>query len=168
MDYMRAAERLMTMDDQAWMRHANPWSGLTRMAGSPFLFLALWSHVWIGWWSLIPIAIMAFWTWWNPRAFNKPTSTRNWMSQGVFGERVFLKRKEVPIPKHHITAAHILNGISFICILISIYGFWISNIWPAAFGFFAAVGCKIWFVDRMVWLYQDMQNATAEYKSWLY
>jgi hypothetical protein len=27
---------------------------------------------------------------------------------------------------------------------------------------------KLWFVDRMVWLYEDMKDATPEYRSWLY
>lgn len=168
MDYGRAAERLMTMDDEAWMRHANPWSGLTRFAATPFFFLALWSHVWIGWWSLIPIGIMCFWAWWNPRAFPKPKSTKNWMSKGVFGERVWLNRKVVPIPEHHARAAHLLTAGSAVGAAISLYGFIVTNVWPAAFGFAMAVMFKTWFVDRMVWLYEDMKDATPEYRAWLY
>jgi len=25
---------------------------------------------------------------------------------------------------------------------------------------------KLWYLDRMVWLWQDMKNATEEYLSW--
>ena len=27
---------------------------------------------------------------------------------------------------------------------------------------------KLWFLDRMVWLYQDMKDSDQEYASWLY
>ena len=27
---------------------------------------------------------------------------------------------------------------------------------------------KMWFLDRMVWLYEDMKDTTPEYRSWLY
>ena len=57
MDIFKAAERLMAMDDAAWTRHANPWSGISRFSCGPLLILAIWSRDWIGWWSLIPIAL---------------------------------------------------------------------------------------------------------------
>ena len=44
MEYGAPAARLMAMDDRVWMRHANPWSGYTRIATAPFLFIAIWSH----------------------------------------------------------------------------------------------------------------------------
>jgi hypothetical protein len=27
--------------------------------------------------------------------------------------------------------------------------------------------CKLWFVDRMVWLYEDMRQEMPEYRDWL-
>jgi hypothetical protein len=27
---------------------------------------------------------------------------------------------------------------------------------------------KAWFLDRMVWLYEDMMHTSAEYRDWLY
>jgi hypothetical protein len=38
------------MTEDAWKRHANPWSVWTRFAAIPLMILAIWSRVWLGWW----------------------------------------------------------------------------------------------------------------------
>ena len=48
---------LFKMDDKTWSRHANPWSVWTRFLVFPILALAIWSRVWLGWYSLIPIGV---------------------------------------------------------------------------------------------------------------
>lgn len=58
----------------AWMRHSNPVSVWTRFAVLPLLALALWSRDWIGWWSLIPIALSLVWMFVNPLFFHEPNS----------------------------------------------------------------------------------------------
>ena len=155
------------MDDATWERHANPWSVYTRMATAPFIVLALWSRAWIGWWSLIPIAIVGAWLWLNPRAFPPPRSTNNWASKAVLGERVWLNRKTVPIPAHHARAAALLSVVGAIGVPVFLYGIVMLDAWPTLFGMTLTFLGKLWFVDRMVWLYEDMRNATPEYRSWL-
>lgn len=167
MNLEKSAEKLMSMSDDVWMRHANPWSGYTRMATTPFYFLAIWSHVWIGWWALLPCALLAVWTWLNPRIFPAPGSTDNWMSKGVMGERVYLNRKSVPIPAHHVVWATILSSASLVCLLVAAYGFVVQDFWAAFLGFHMAGAFKIWFVDRMVWLYDDMAPTHPDYAAWL-
>lgn len=163
-----AVVRLMSMSDEVWMRHANPWSGLTRMATGPVLLLAAWSHVWIGWWAVLPVAVLAMWAWLNPRLFPPPASTDNWMSRGVLGERVWLNRKQVPIPHHHELAGHLLSALAIILMVPAIYGLIVADVWAAVLGWHGAIIAKIWFVDRMVWLYADMHAANPTYRSWLY
>ena len=51
--------RAFGMNDEAWRRHANPWSVYTRFAAIPAMILAVWSRVWIGWWALIPALLVA-------------------------------------------------------------------------------------------------------------
>ncbi|TWU43595.1 hypothetical protein Poly51_62920 [Rubripirellula tenax] len=97
----RAIERMMCMDDAAWQRHANPWSGWTRVATAPLIGLAVWSRVWFGWWSLIPTMVVFAWIWINPRAFPRPKSVDNWMSRGVLGERIWLAGEPGTIADHH-------------------------------------------------------------------
>lgn len=35
-------------------------------------------------------------------------------------------------------------------------------------GFIVTTGAKLRFVDRMVWLYDDMKDEVPEYGKWLY
>ena len=165
MDLFNLAERGMGMSDAVWARHANPWSVWTRFTCLPWLILAIWSRVWIGWWALVPIALACFWIWWNPRAFPPAKQTDNWASRGTFGERVFLNRKAVPIPAHHERWALVLGTLSAVGLLPLVWGLWALDAVMTMLGVVVVVLPKVWFVDRMVWLYADMRHH-AEYAGW--
>lgn len=167
MDYGQAAERLMGMDDQVWLRHANPLSAWTRLLSAPLWFLALWSYVWIGWGALAPLAMVAAWTWANPRIFPPPRDANAWATKGVLGERVWLNRKAVPIPTGFVRATHITTGLSAIFMAVAIYGFVAKDFWAAMTGWHAAVMAKVWFVDRCVWLWEKMKDADPSYGAWV-
>jgi hypothetical protein len=156
------------MSDEVWARHANPWSGLTRFTALPLLIVAFWSRVWLGWWALVPVSLALLWTWLNPRLFRKPVSTRHWISKGVLGERVWSNRAEIPVPEHHRRVPNILSAISGVGGIFVIWGVATLAIWPTAFGVALVYLGKLWFIDRMVWLYEDMKEATEEYARWLY
>ena len=155
MDILKLAEKVMSMDDATWARHANPWSVYTRFTCLPLIVLAIWSRVWLGWWCLVPLALAIFWTWFNPRAFGKPASLDNWASKGVMGERIYLARKENPVAAHHKQMATALAWISGGGLIILIYGLVILDFWAVISGLLATVLPKVWFVDRMVWIYED-------------
>ena len=53
--------KIFKLDGESWMKHTNPWSIWTRFATLPFIILAVWSRIWIGWYCLIPIAILIIW-----------------------------------------------------------------------------------------------------------
>nr|WP_218133241.1 DUF6653 family protein [Methanofollis tationis] len=156
------------MDEETWARHANPWSVWTRNTVLPLLILAFWSRVWLGLWSLLPIAVAGIWTWINPRLFVRPESTENWASKAVLGERVWLNRKAVPVPGRHRRAPKILSACSGIGMLSVIWGVYALEVWPPLFGAAVVYLSKLWFLDRMVWLYEDMKDMAPEYRSWLY
>jgi len=61
----------------------------------------------------------------------------------VLGERVWINRKQIPVPEHHRLVPNLLSGISGFGLLFLIY-----------------TG-KVWFLDRMVWLYEDMKDSTT-------
>ncbi len=156
------------MSPEVWARHANPLSVWTRFAVLPFLIVAVWSRAWFGWWSLVPIFAIVVWTWLNPRVFRRPASTRNWASKAVLGERVWLNRKEVPIPRHHIKAIRALNIITGLGSLLLLYGLIVLDVFATTVGACVVVLDKCWFLDRMVWLYDEMVENHSPYRDWLY
>lgn len=163
---LKGAERLMAMNDQVWARHANPWSGYSRFAGSIPTFLALYSAHWIGWWALVPIAAMVIWTVANPRLFAPPQTAESWAARGVLGERSYLNRKTVPVPAEHVRFANLTTACAMVFMAVAIYGFVVGEFWTAFSGFFAAVLAKCWFVDRMAWLWADMKDSHPVYAAW--
>jgi hypothetical protein len=156
---------LFQMDDDTWKRHANPWSVWSRTTVLPMLILAAWSRIWLGWWALVPGVVALLWTWLNPRLFGRPASLDNWASKAVLGERVWINRDEVPVPAHHRWAPNILNVISFAGTLFVVWGVVALAVWPTLFGAALVYAGKLWFLDRMVWLYEDMKDATPEYRA---
>lgn len=159
--------KIFGLNEDTWMRHANPWSVYTRYTVLPLIILAVWTRVWIGWWALIPVAVSIAWMFLNPVLFKKPQSTKNWASQSVLGERVWLNNKAIPIPKHHLKILPILNTIAGAGAFMTIYAMVVLNVeWAIIGTLFTYIG-KSWFLDRMVWIFQDMKDY-EEYKKWLY
>lgn len=160
--------RSFRMSEETWKRHANPWSVWTRNTVLPLLVLAVWSRVWVGRWAIALTALAVLWAWLNPRVFPAPASTDNWASKAVLGERVWLQRAEVPLPPHHRVMPTLLGAIAAIGVVPLVIGVVRLDVWPTLFGA-ALIYCgKLWFLDRMVWLYEDMKDARPEYRAWLY
>ncbi len=167
MDIFKIAERSMSMTEKSWQRHSNPWSVWTRFTCLPLISAAIWSREWLGWWSLILIGLTVFWAWYNPRAFPSPRHTDNWASKGTFGERIFLERRNTDIAYHHKKAAQFLAGLSAIGVPILFFGLWKLDFWAVVCGNLMTVFPKVWFVDRMVWIFEDHKNDAPKYKAWL-
>lgn len=149
------------------MKHANPWSVWTRYSVLPLIVIAFWSREWIGWWFLVPSILSLTWMYINPVFFQKARSTRNWASKSVMGERVWLNRDVIEIPKYHKTVPVILNIISSAGLILTILGIIALAVWPAVLGIIITYAGKSWYLDRMVWLYEDMKYV-PEYAQWLY
>ncbi len=164
----KSLERLFAMDDAVWARHANGWSVWTRFATLPLLLLALWSHAWIGWWAPAAIAAVLVWTWLNPRVFPKPPTADTWAAKATFGERIWLERGKEPVPEHHLVATRLLGLLAGLGTVVSVGGALANALWPTILGALLLTANKLWFCDRMVWLYQDMQASDPRYGSWLY
>ena len=154
----RTIAQMFRMDNETWLRHANPWSGILRLTAFPALIIAFWSRLWLGWWAVIPVALALLWTWFNPRIFPASRSLDHWISRGVLGERVWLNRDTMPVPVHHRTAPNILSAVSALGLLFVVWGVLVFDPWPTLFGTMLAYMGKLWFVDRMDWLWQDMKD----------
>ncbi len=165
----RKIAKVFNLTDENWLRHANPWSVWSRYSVLPIIIIAFWSRIWISWWCLLPGVISILWMFFNPVFFPKPKSTKNWTSKAVMGERVFLNRDKVAIPKIHNKPIHkILNLISFIGMILAIWATVFYSVLGAILGVSLAYLGKSWYLDRMVWLFEDMKENNAQYKSWDY
>jgi hypothetical protein len=71
------------------------------------------------------------------------------------------------ISSHHITTANATTTLSIIGVSIIIYGLVVLEIWPALFGAGVDIIGETRFVDRIVWLYEDMKHM-PEYAKWQY
>ncbi len=160
--------RLFRMAEKARRRHCNPLSVYTRFSMIPLITIAVWSRVWFGGWSLLPIGLVLLWIWLNPRVFPEPKSTNNWASKVVLGEWVWMNRRKVPVPAHHRLLPSILSLVTLAGFILFIWGLVKLDIYLTALGGMLTIISKLWFADRMVWLYEDMKNATEEYRNWLY
>ena len=162
MDPGRATERLMAMSEATWARHASPWSAWTRIPILPVLALAVFSRTWIGPWAWAIVAALVAWTWINPRAFPPPARLDSWASRGVMGERIWLARKEHPIPTGHARVATILTALAALGLAPLAYGLWALDGWATVAGVAISFLAKMWFVDRMVWLHDETARERPE------
>jgi hypothetical protein len=144
------------LDDAGWSRHANPWSVYTRIPVPPLLAGAVWTREWIGWWCLIPVAIVVVWTKMNPTAFPPPANLDAWASRSVLGETFWSDRKNTPIPERHRRAPIVLIILNTIGLPFIVWGLVVADPWILALGLVVQSTGKLWFIDRMVWLYDDM------------
>lgn len=165
----RKIANFFNLTDENWLKHSNPISVWSRYSVLPVIVLSFWSRVWIDWWCLVPGILSLLWMFFNPVLFNKPKSTKNWASKAVMGERVYLNRDNIKIPEKHITPLHgILNTISSIGMILAIWSIVYYSIWGAVLGVSLAYIGKSWYLDRMVWLFEDMKDDNPTYKSWEY
>lgn len=121
----------------------------------------------MGNWCIPIIATVGLWIWLNPRLFSIPKHTDNWASKVTFGERIWLDRSQLAIPEHHKVWAVSLSvtaGIGFFIAVVSAYQ---NLIWSTLLGGTISWFGKMWFCDRMVWLYHDMRDVDSEYSRWL-
>ncbi len=167
MAFEKRLAALFRLDDAGWERHANPWSGWSRFAILILLATAIWSRVWIGWWSLVAVLGIVIWTWLNPRMFAPPKSTDNWMSKAVLGERIWIDRDKAAVPRHYVVASNILSAVGLAGLISMAWGLVVLDIWPTVLGLSLVYLSKMWFLDRMVFLFDEMKDTNPTYGSWL-
>lgn len=84
-----------------------------------------------------------------------PKSDEAWMTQGVLGERIWLARASQPILDHHVRVTRLLNIVAVVSVFVLGYGLWELDFGLTLVGLVTAMGAKLWFLDRMVWLKSD-------------
>jgi hypothetical protein len=153
--------RVLGMTDEAWQRHANPWSVYTRFAAIPAMILAIWSRVWIGWWALVPVAAVVIWLWLNPRVFPAVTEPRSWAAKGIYGEKLWLLEScSVPLEYRVVLRWLIVPGLCGIVLLA--YGLVALLVWPTVFGATLIVLAQLWRIDRLGLLYEQSKAGQSK------
>lgn len=79
-----------------------------------------------------------------------------------------MNRDKIPVPARHQIMPNILTTVAAIGTGFVAWGVIELAIWITLFGAALTYAGKLWFLDRMVWLYEDMKDANSEYQSWLY
>ena len=151
--------RAFGLEGDAWQRHANPWSVYTRIPIPPLLVAAIWSRSRLGWRSLVPVGAVCAWTVVNPRAFPPPRSLDHWASRSVLGETCWARRKEVPVPRRHRVAPTVLGALSALGVPLVVRGLVVRDGWMVVSGLVVQMTGKLWFLDRMALLYDDVTTA---------
>ncbi|MBP9757306.1 MAG: hypothetical protein KBD06_01780 [Candidatus Pacebacteria bacterium] len=128
------------LSEKVWERHANPWSGWSRVVSMPVIAVGLYLHnVWI-------LGAAVVWLFVNPVLFPKPRSVDNWMSKGVLGEQLYYgdgKKFKRDLP----TLLNVLNVPVFISFM---YFAWQQQALLTIFAGVLTMTIKFWFIDRMV------------------
>lgn len=149
--------RTFRMTDEAWMRHANPWSVHTRFAAIPAMILAIWSRVWIGWWALLPVVVVMVWLWLNPHVFPPVTTPRGWAATGIYGEKLWLRNRS-RIPPDYRAVLRWLTVVGATGFALLVWGLVQLLGWPTVFGATLIVLAQLWRIDRLGRLYDERER----------
>jgi hypothetical protein len=85
----------------------------------------------------------------------------HWASKGVLGETYWAKRKEVPVPPRHRVAPNVLAAVSALGVPFIVRGLVVRDGWMVMFGLAVQTAGKVWFIDRMAILYDDVAPARS-------
>lgn len=139
------------LSEKTWARHANPWSGWTRVLTMPVLALGLYLHdFWI-------LGAAVVWMIINPLVFPKPQRVDNWMSKGVLGEQRYYqdgKKLKSDLP----TLLNIINVPVFMSFL---YFGWQQEFAPMILAGLLTMTIKFWFIDRMARLADEVSRVSV-------
>jgi hypothetical protein len=148
------------MTDEAWQRHANPWSVWTRFAAIPLMLLAIWSRAWLGWWCLLPVAVVIVWLWVNPRVFPPITTPDGWAAKGIYGEKLWLLDRSL-VSADHRRVLRLLVLVGSAGFAMIAFGLVVLQVWPTLFGATLVVLGQLWRIDRFGLLYDESKRAGA-------
>ncbi len=156
MNALSGIAKTFRMTDEAWQRHANPWSVYTRFAAIPAMILAIWSRDWIGWWALVPVGAVIVWLWLNPHVF-PAVEPRSWAAKGIYGERLWFKDRSAVTPAHRAVLRWliIVGAAGFVLLA---WGLITLMPWPTVFGATLIVLAQLWRIDRFGQLYEEYQR----------
>lgn len=152
---------MQNMSDEMWKRHANPWSVWTRFAAIPAFMVAVWSRVWIGSWSLLPIILVVIWLYLNVFIFPPIHKPQSWASKGIYGEKLWLgKRSELPGHYDTIQKWLIILGLAGMALIG--WGLYQLHFWGSLLGAVVLILAQLWRIDRFSTLYDLLASTETK------
>jgi hypothetical protein len=115
----------------------------------------------------VPLGLLIAWLWLNPRLFGPPARTDGWSAKATFGERVWIDRARLDLPTHFRRVPPLLNAVSGVGMALAVGGVIALAPWPTVTGTVLVYAGKVWFLDRMVWLYDAYGDRDPEWRAWL-
>jgi hypothetical protein len=139
---------MATLIERAWKRHSNPWSVWTRILSYPLVYVPVWNRSWK------QGAAVAAWFAANPVLFPEPEGDESWATRGVLGEELWIaeRPRDLSVPINTASAAFFAGG------LLATYR---RRFWPMMLGASAALLLKLWYIDRMVFYYEQHRDAAG-------
>ena len=156
MDALSNVAAAFRMSDEAWKRHANPWSVWTRFAAIPLMILAIWSRVWLGWWCLAPVEAVVVWLWLNPHVFHPVETPTSWAAKGIYGEKIWLKERG-RVPADLRAVLRLLAVVAAVGFANLAVGLITLMVWPTVFGASLIVLGQLWRIDRLGLFFEDQR-----------
>ena len=142
--------------NEFWRRHANPWSVWTRFAAIPAVIMAVWSRSWLGWWALLPVAVVVVWLVINPIAFRPVHQPTAWVSKAVYGQQIWLTQRD-QVPVEYRTILRWLVALGIAGLLFIAWGLWTLDVWPTMYGGTLVVFSQFWQLDRQSLLCDELK-----------
>lgn len=129
-----------------WEQHAHPWSVWTRALSVPVLIAVVWYRAW---WLLLAIgAFLVF----SPRMLVPPERMDRWASKSVLGERIWTRGARRDLPA-------LLCALMVPFTAAALWFAWRRELWPVVLSTTNLLALKLWFLDRMVALYERSGEA---------
>ncbi|KID55417.1 hypothetical protein JF50_21470 [Pseudoalteromonas luteoviolacea] len=154
MRFESLAAKYFSMSEDVWQRHANPWSVWTRYTCLPLLIACIWWRDIFGVWFWPVLVALIVWICINPRCFKKPAQTDSWASKSVLGERILIYQRE-RVAVHHFKTLDVISALLCVFTAMCVAGLFFHEAISTCCGAIGVILAKTWFLDRMVWIYQE-------------
>jgi hypothetical protein len=107
------------------------------------------------------LALVIIWLWINPSAFPPIDKPRQWAAKGIYGEKIWLKDKEM-VPPGHRAILRLLIVVGLIGGVLMAWGLIALDLWPTIFGSTLIVLGQLWRIDRFGQLYDTVNRDNAD------
>lgn len=127
---------LSKLTDAMWRKHANPWSGWTRLFSVPLAYIPLWNHSWLQ--GLLVVA----WFVLNPFLFPEPKDKEKWTTRAIQNERTWVKERP-------LDALLVVQAFGFIVFIVGFYTAYVHKLGLTVISAVIVIACNAWFLNRI-------------------